>query len=131
MTAANKRPLYRIPSQGKISGVCAGVADYFGFETWLVRVVTASIFLLGGYGIVLVIYIALWMILDIKPAEATAKGIHKDIEVKKKIWQSGEPATQALRDVNNKFRSLELRLRNIERHVTSDSFDLKRQIDNL
>ncbi|QDF74849.1 MULTISPECIES: envelope stress response membrane protein PspC [Shewanella] len=131
MSESSGRPLYRIPESGKIAGVCAGIADYFNFETWLVRVVAASIFLLGGSGVVIIIYVLLWMILDIKPGSATNKQQHKEIEVKKKVWQAGEPAKAALRDVNNQFRDLELRLQNLERHVTSDSFELKQQINNL
>ncbi|MDO6617845.1 MULTISPECIES: envelope stress response membrane protein PspC [unclassified Shewanella] len=131
MSTANGRTLYRIPSSGKISGVCAGIADFFNLETWLVRVVVVSIFLLGGSGPVFIIYVALWMILDIKPEDTThAKG-HKDIEVKKKVWQAGEPAKRALHDVNSQFYALEIRLQRLERHVTSDNFDLKREINNL
>ncbi|QLE84990.1 MULTISPECIES: envelope stress response membrane protein PspC [Shewanella] len=131
MTEDNRRTLYRIPQQGKIAGVCAGIADYFNFETWLVRVVAVSIFLLGGSGIVLILYIALWMILDIKPLSNSTKSEYKEIEVKKKVWQAGEPARAALRDVSSQFRAIEIRLQNIERHVTSDNFDLKREINNL
>lgn len=131
MNGPDGRTLYRIPQSGKISGVCAGVAEYFNFEPWLVRVATASIFLLGGSGIVVIVYILLWMILDIKPTVPGDKYEHKDIEVKKKFWQAGEPAKQALSDVNSQFRSLELRLQKLEQYVTSDSFDLKREINNL
>ncbi|GAB1102845.1 MAG: hypothetical protein Sw2LagTSB_07250 [Shewanella algae] len=95
----------------------------------MVRVVAASISLLGGSGIVVIIYLLLWMILDVKPW--TAKDTHKDIGVKKKVWQAGEPAKQALRDVSNRFQSLEHRLRALEQHVTSEQFELKRQINNL
>ena len=42
MSQANGRTLYRIPQSGKVAGVCAGIADYFNFETWLVRVAAAS-----------------------------------------------------------------------------------------
>lgn len=128
MTEDNRRTLYRIPQQGKIAGVCAGIADYFNFETWLVRVVAVSIFLLGGSGIVLILYIALWMILDIKPLSNSTKSEYKEIEVKKKVWQAGEPARAALRDVSSQFRAIEIRLQNIERHVTSDNFDLKEKL---
>ncbi|QSX31244.1 MULTISPECIES: envelope stress response membrane protein PspC [Shewanella] len=132
MRDGNGRTLYRIPAEGKIAGVCAGIADYFNFETWLVRVIAVSIFLLGGSGIVLVIYVALWMILDIKPGgQKRPKDEYRDIEVKKKVWQAGEPAKQALMDVNRQFQSLEMRLQELERHVTSDNFELKRQINNL
>ena len=131
MTTSNRKTLYRIPQQKKVAGICAGVAEFFGLETWLVRVVTASIFLLGGAGMIVIGYIVLWVILDEKPVTSDENSLHRDIEVKKKFWQAGEPATQALQDVNQQFRTLELRLRNMERYVTSDSYDLKRQIDNL
>ncbi|MBM7073784.1 envelope stress response membrane protein PspC [Shewanella sp. OPT22] len=131
MTTSNRKTLYRNPKEKKLAGVCAGIAEFFGLETWLVRVVTASIFLLGGAGIIFVGYVVLWLILDEKSVTHDENSLHRDIEVKKKFWQAGEPATQALQDVNQQFRALELRLRNMERHVTSDSYDLKRQIDNL
>ncbi|MCC4831546.1 envelope stress response membrane protein PspC [Shewanella sp. 10N.7] len=131
MSKASGRTLYRIPKAGKISGVCAGIADYFNFETWLVRVIAVSIFLVGGSGPILIIYIALWLILDSKVEEVTTKPHHKDIEVKKKVWQAGEPAKRALHEVNSQFYALEIRLQRLERHVTSDNFDLKHEINNL
>ena len=41
------RELMRDPDRGKIGGVCAGLANYFGVETWVVRLiaVTGLIFL--------------------------------------------------------------------------------------
>ncbi len=131
MTTSNRKTLYRITQEKKVAGVCAGIAEFFGLETWLVRVVTASLFLLGGAGMIIIGYIVLWVILDEKPVSYDENSSHREIEVKKKFWQAGEPATQALQDVNQRFRALELRLRNMERHVTSDSYDLKRQFDNL
>ena len=132
MSKASGRTLYRIPQSGKVAGVCAGIADYFNFETWLVRVSAASIFLLGGGGPVLFIYILLWVILDSKPGtERSDAKAHKDIEIKQKVWQAGEPAKMALRDVIDKFRGLERRLQKLECHVTSDNFDLKQEINNL
>ena len=131
MSIANGRTLYRNPKNGKVAGVCAGIADYFNFETWLVRVLAVSIFLLGGTGFVFVIYIALWMILDTKPVNLENKDQHKDIEIKNKVWQAGEPAKQALFDVSRQFSGLETRLQRLEKHVTSDNFDLKRQINSL
>jgi phage shock protein C len=58
--------LYRIPNQGKIAGVCAGIADYFGWEIWLVRVLMVSGVLFGIPWLVF-LYIAAWFILDKKP----------------------------------------------------------------
>ncbi|WP_299494206.1 envelope stress response membrane protein PspC [uncultured Shewanella sp.] len=131
MKGTNGKTLYRIPTLGKIAGVCAGVADYFNIEVWLVRVVAASMFLLGGYGIVFIIYVLLWMILDIKPLAAKTGAEHQDVEIKKTVWRPGEPAQTVLQDVDAQFKSLEWRLQRMERHVTSDNFDLKNQINNL
>ncbi|WP_133152586.1 PspC domain-containing protein, partial [Vibrio sp. 10N.261.52.A1] len=36
------RDLYRDPINGKLSGVCAGLANYFGLEVWLVRIMVIS-----------------------------------------------------------------------------------------
>lgn len=58
--------LYRIKREGKLAGVCAGIADYFGIEAWLVRILTVTAFLLLAGPFILVAYVALWFILDEK-----------------------------------------------------------------
>ncbi len=44
-----------------IAGVCAGVAEYFGIDATLVRVLTVVTILFGGTGILL--YVAAWLIM--------------------------------------------------------------------
>ncbi|MGL5769984.1 MAG: PspC domain-containing protein, partial [Plesiomonas shigelloides] len=34
--------LYRYPREGKVAGVCAGLAHYFGIEVWLVRIMVIT-----------------------------------------------------------------------------------------
>jgi len=65
--------LYRNKSKGKIAGVCAGLAEYFGIETWLVRILTVTAFLLAAGPFVLVAYVAAWFILDDKSASMKQK----------------------------------------------------------
>lgn len=60
--------LYRNSTRGKIAGVCAGIADYFGWETWLVRILVVSGVLFGMPFLILG-YIAAWFILDKNPKE--------------------------------------------------------------
>ena len=43
----NNRELYRDTQNGKLSGVCAGIANYFGCEVWLIRILVISAALLG------------------------------------------------------------------------------------
>jgi phage shock protein C len=116
--------LYRNAEQGKIAGVCAGIADYFGWETWLVRILVVSAVLFGMPFLILG-YVAGWFILD-KAPEKTVKGhfeqsegqysnrhqqrnkkadvFNDSIKVKARIWQAGEPPKQALYDIGSKFR---------------------------
>ncbi len=140
--------LYRIPSQGRVAGVCAGIADYFGWEAWLVRILVVSGVLLG-MGWFIVIYIAGWFILDKKPSTlgkkqdhrakgepVSAESIHEEvtsesIKVKSRIWQAGEPPKQAFHDISKKYAGLENQLRQMERYVTSPEFTVSREINNL
>jgi phage shock protein C len=146
----NKRrgELYRNSSQGKIAGVCAGLADYFGWETWLVRILVVSGVLLG-MGWFIVIYIAAWFILDKKPGAINKKNQQtksqysaevkqsednlssESIKVKSRIWQAGEPPKQAFHDIRRKFKSLEKELRQMEHYVTSPEFTVSREINKL
>lgn len=148
MTQLRRGELFRIPSKGKVAGVCAGLADYFGWEPWLVRILVVSGVLLG-MGWFVVIYIAAWFILDKKPGEKGgnsgkknsqyAQGtninseefVNESIKVKSRIWQSGEPPKQAFKDITLKFKSLEKELQKIERYVTSPEFTVSREINKL
>lgn len=137
-----KGELYRDPKKGKIAGICAGIADYFGWEVWLVRIITITGFLLSG-SFFFVAYVAAWFILDKKPVE-TFDGQHmsatsnfdeqildKKIEVKSKVWKAGEPPRQALHDILFKFDSVEQKLQEMERFVTSPKFTVSREINKL
>lgn len=134
-----KRELLRDDANGKIAGVCAGIADYFGWELWLVRIITVSAFFLGAGGLVLVLYIAAWVVLE-KKSKAAFKtttetvekpAAEKPVEVKTRLWQRGEAPKQALHHLSEQFNGLELRLRDMERHVTSAKFQLNRELNSL
>ena len=148
MSNRRKTELFRDPKGGKIAGVCAGIANYFGWEAWLVRILAVSGVLLG-MGWFIVIYIAGWFILDNDPGSEQKSGkkqnhfksnaaqsfdddlVSESIKVKSRIWQSGEPPKQAFRDIRNKFNRLERELRLIERYVTSTEFTVSREINKL
>jgi phage shock protein C len=136
---SKKRELLRDDENGKIAGVCAGIADYFGWELWLVRIITVSAFFLGGGGIVLVLYIAAWVVLEKKSqtafavtaSEHAASLADRPVELKTRVWQRGESPRQALQHLSHQFNSMELKLRDMERHVTSSRFQLNREFNNL
>ena len=152
MSIKRRGELYRIPSQGKIAGVCAGLADYFGWETWLIRILIVSGVLFGMPWLVF-LYIAAWFILDKKPVTASnpigdqhepmlastpqsmgktpTDDIQESIKVKARIWQAGEPPKQAFHDIRRKYMAMERQLRSMERYVTSTEFTVSREINKL
>lgn len=66
--ANTNKTLYRLPKQGQISGVCAGLADYFDLDVTLVRIVfVVMAFASAGFAIVL--YIILSIILPVDRSE--------------------------------------------------------------
>jgi phage shock protein PspC (stress-responsive transcriptional regulator) len=60
-----ERKLYRSRNQ-MIAGVCSGIAEYFGLDATLIRVIYAilSFFSIGFPGLFL--YIILWIIMPLK-----------------------------------------------------------------
>ena len=144
MTKINKK-LQRIPSEGKVAGVCAGLAKYTGIETWLIRVIWFSGVIFSG-GFFIVAYIAAWFILDkdcsvsrtsdglsskTAPWTQFEQEIDKAVHVKRNVYQAGEPPVQAFRDIKRQFDGIEQRIRGIETYVTSNEFTLKREINKL
>ncbi|WP_269517731.1 envelope stress response membrane protein PspC [Alteromonas sp. BMJM2] len=147
----NGKQLYRNPEKGKIAGVCSGVAEYFGLETWLVRILVVTGFFLLAGPFIFVAYIAAWFILDKKPkhldnarpnpqAFSRGKGWtnpnsgqvkEAKVEVKTKVWQAGEPPKQAFHDIRNRFEKTENRLRKMETYVTSKEYQLNKEISRL
>jgi phage shock protein C len=146
MGKSETKRLVRIPSQGKIAGVCAGVAEYTGMEAWLVRIIWFTGFIFSG-GFFFVAYIAAWFILDKDGSSFKRSGgfnqgkgqwqrfgardIDEAVEVKSKVWQAGEPPKMAYKDIIRQFEGIEARVIDMESYVTSNRFTLKREINNL
>lgn len=128
-TNETRRTLMRDKAKGKIAGVCAGIADYYNIEVWLVRIIAVTALIFSS-SFVTVIYIALWFILDEKPAEHAALQT-SHIGVKTKVWEAGEAPTRAFLEIQQEFKDLENALQQMERYVTSNSFKLDRELKQL
>ncbi len=132
-----RRELLRDDRNGKIAGVCAGIADYFGWELWLVRVVVLASVLLGFGGILPVLYLVGWIVLEKKSVAEQRSGepvraaAERPVEVKTRVWQRGEAPPRALNHLKQQFDSIEFRLRDMETYVTSSKFQLHREFNKL
>jgi len=116
---------YRDPRHGKLMGVCAGLADYFGWNVTLVRVL-AIVALLWFNVVTLAVYLVLGFVLPTKP-EALY-----DWDADEEYWRSvRRSAGDTFRDVRHRFRELDMKLQHMEGYVTSSRYDLDRQFRDL
>lgn len=60
-----RRRLYRPRVNRSIAGVCSGLAEYFGIDPTLLRLITFMLILFGGLSIW--IYIVLWIVIPEEP----------------------------------------------------------------
>lgn len=142
-----KRELLRDDRNGKVAGICAGLADYFGWELWLIRIVLVASVLMGFGGFLVVLYIAGWFVLEKKSVAERRMAnqpygfsneqfqaptvVDKPVELKTRVWQRGESPRQALIHLNQQFEHIEQRIRHIETYVTSNKYQLDREISRL
>ena len=60
------RKLYRIPEQGMVGGVCAGLGEYLHADPTLIRLLFVLLFLAGTSGGW--VYFIMWLVVPVKPA---------------------------------------------------------------
>ena len=124
-----KRELYRDPSRGKICGVCVGVADYFGLEVWVVRIIAVTALLFFQFPI-FIAYVVGYLVLEPRPGTSKYdKFSRKNRKGKKnakhpyhnktserhsqrasasvqQVWKKGRIPAQTLKNLNETFRTL-------------------------
>ncbi|KOO06241.1 envelope stress response membrane protein PspC [Vibrio hepatarius] len=128
----NNKELYRDTANGKISGVCAGLANYLGAEVWLIRILVISAALLGGSFLVLLAYVAMTLMLEKQPENyVEAIKNQQEHKLKSKPWQQGQSPVALLDTLEKDFDKLENKLRSMEAYVTSDTFKVNREFNKL
>ncbi|PSU71833.1 envelope stress response membrane protein PspC [Photobacterium phosphoreum] len=127
-----RKTLYRDPKNGKLGGVCAGLAEYFGVEIWLMRILAVTAFLLGVGFFATVAYIAAWLILDkMPPQRKEQQHQYAEHNVKQKPWQTGQSAQQILHNVETELARSEASIQKMEAYVTSSAFKVDREFNKL
>jgi phage shock protein C len=123
---ASRTRFYRDKRNGKIMGVCAGIADYTGFDVNLVRICfIATVFMSGGS--ILPFYFIAGFVTPPKPRE-----LDFDDREDRRFWQGvrASPARTA-KDIRSRFRDIDRRLADIESYVTTENRSLAREIEQL
>ena len=117
---------YRDKRNGKIMGICAGIADYTGFDVSLVRItVIAAIFLSSGS--IVPVYFLAGMVAPNKPRELETT----DVEEKEFWRQVRRSPTRTARDIRLRLKDVDRRLADVESYVTTENRTLAREIEQL
>ena len=142
---SKSRRLFKNPDKAKVCGVCAGIAEYFDLETWVVRLIAASFLIFSG-PMAFVSYFVACFILDPKPGSKSNKGCFgneksrhrttdsKDRQYKpsvKEVWKKGKAPTETLQKVEDTFSNMENKLQAIETYVTSNKYQLEKEFEKM
>jgi phage shock protein C len=60
------KQLYRIPREGKLSGVCAGLAEYFDMDPTVMRLLLVVIALFTGFLPTMIAYAVVMFVVPVK-----------------------------------------------------------------
>ena len=123
---SERTTLYRDKQNGKLMGVCAGIADYTGMDVTLIRIMMVAAILLGSGSPVVLYFIAGWMTPK-KPNELA----YVDDE-DKRFWQGVRASpTRSAREIRGRMRDIDRRLADIESYVTTENRSLAKEIEQL
>lgn len=124
-----------------LGGVCAGFADYFGFNLRVTRLLVVIAFFVAT-PVTVLLYVAVVLLVP-ATSSGPSYGMRRGDRSKRtrrarrrmsrqERRQAADEAKQQLADeVSQRCRSLDERLAQIEKYVTSSRYDLDREFRNL
>lgn len=119
-----ERRFYRNADKAMLGGVCAGTADYFGFNLFVTRLLVVIAFF--TMPLTMIGYLALVILVPSVSAKDQPRRV--DPEFHRAVRSS---PSQTMSDVRSRFKSLDRRLARLEKHVTSSRYQLDREFDRL
>jgi phage shock protein C len=123
----NPKRFYRSHNDSVLAGVCGGLAERFGWDPLLVRILTVllTIFMMGPVAIIA--YIVTCLVTPRAPIGYGNFSADEDA-----FWRGVSDRPRAtFGTIKYSFMDLEERLKNIERTVTSDEWRLRQEFKDL
>jgi len=126
--------LRRNKIDGILGGVCAGLGDWLGIDHGPMRIFVVLAIIFAGFPALL--YFLMWMFIPSDKRAPYNRETRGNRRAKRKAKRHGrvevDPGdTTNYSDVRSKFRSLEERLQDLERSVTSREWKLRRDFRDL
>ncbi|MEQ1931933.1 MAG: envelope stress response membrane protein PspC [Parvularculaceae bacterium] len=123
----NRHRLYRNRRQRKIAGVCAGIAEYFGWNVkWLrIGAILATVFF---FPFPIIAYGVAALLMKSPAADYRAFQTPED----ERFWRTYSVRPKVTySDLRHRFRALETRIEQMEYAVTTNEYGLRRQFRDL
>ncbi|WP_428312271.1 PspC domain-containing protein [Hydrocarboniphaga sp.] len=141
----------RYPDEGYVGGVCAGVAEFLGWNVRLIRALAILTFIFGGFFPIVLVYGLLWYVMEDtrgklpppdgdyeRAATSDFGGGSGGAYASRTYGGSGEREPRESRytaassaDLKSRFSRLEQRLSSMEECVTSNDYELRRELRKL
>lgn len=121
----NPHKLRRSLRHRMVAGVCGGIAEYFGWPLWKVRVLTLVALVLF-FPVTVFLY---FMAMLFMKSEEPARGLSRRDE---EFWRSVSTKPKVTMNMfKHRFRAIDGRIAEMERAVTSEEFRLHRAFRDL
>jgi phage shock protein C len=129
----SNQKLCRISSKAKICGICAGIAEHYGYEVWVVRMVAFCLFI-AHPPLFIFAYVVGTFILDkdehVKRTSHSQNSSYYRPQAGD-VWRRGGEPKRALKDLDEIYSNIETRLVNIERYVTSKKYHINLELSKM
>jgi phage shock protein C len=124
---ARRLKFYLDKRNGKLMGVCSGIADYVGIDATWVRAGLVLATILGAAPFTLIAYVIIGFVASDKPRE-----FYDDTAEERRFWRDVRLSPpRSVADTHSRFRDIDRRLRDVETYVTSSNRGLAAEIDKL
>lgn len=118
----SRNRLYRNPRRGILGGICAGIAEWTGFNLTALRVIVVLL-ALPFTAVMTIGYVLLWILVPRRPA-----GLYRD-ESDEAFWQEVRRGPKdGVARLNQRFRDLDRRLQRMEAWLTSSEYRIYREL---
>ena len=122
----NRHRLYKDKRNGKLAGVCAGVANYYGWHPDGIRVaaVILSLFL---FPLPIIAYVIAAIVMRSSPGAPAYETREEE-----QFWRTFSTRPKAtFSELKHRFRALDARIADLESAVVSDEFGLRKAFRDL
>ncbi len=140
--------LYRNTRDGKVAGVCAGLADHWDIAHWVMRLIWIGGFLFTGT-LALWVYLGAWILLAPRPTRRGSDGSYydepefDDVEVEmeyderyhdyrpRKVFRYSDSSSVRLERARERLDGALRRVEDMESYVTSRRYNLNKEFSQL